>query len=145
MRVALVRCAIDVPALLAEVGDEGSGATTLFLGTVRNVNDARAVTGIDYSAYESMAVREMTRIAAEAAERFGTRHIAMEHRLGFLALAEVSIAIAVSHPRRAPAMEASRYLIEEVKKRVPIWKREHYADGSREWVDPTRVAAEVRP
>lgn len=145
MRVGLVRAPIDAGALLAEVSDEGSGATTLFLGTVRNVNDGRDVTGIDYSAYDTMAVREMTRIAAEACERFGTPHLVMEHRLGYLSLAEVSIAIAVSHPRRAPAMDAARYVIEEVKKRVPIWKREHYADGTREWVDPTRVTAEVQP
>jgi len=143
MRVALVHAPIDVSALLAEVSDAGAGATTLFLGTVREVNDGRAVTGIDYSAYDAMAVREMTRIVEEAVTRYGTPHIVMEHRLGFLALTEVSIAIAVSHARRAPAMDAARYVIEEVKKRVPIWKREHYVDGTREWVDPTRQAVQV--
>lgn len=94
--------------------------------------------GIDYSAYASMAQREMELIAREASERFGTPHIVMEHRIGYLALTDVSIAIAVSHARRTPAMDAVRYAIEEVKKRVPIWKREHYIDGTREWVDPTR-------
>lgn len=143
MRVALVHAPIDVSALLAEVSDTGAGATTLFLGTVRDVNDGREVTGIDYSAYDAMAVREMTRIVEEAVTRFGTPHIVMEHRLGFLALTEASIAIAVSHARRAPAMDAARYVIEEVKKRVPIWKREHYVDGTREWVDPTRHAFQV--
>jgi molybdopterin synthase catalytic subunit len=144
MRVALVQAPIDAGALLAEVSDQGSGATSLFLGTVRDVNDGRTVTGIDYSAYDAMAVREMTRVVSEAAERFGTPHIVVEHRVGFLTLADVSIAIAVSHARRAPAMDAARYVIEEIKKRVPIWKREHYVDGTREWVDPTRTAAEVR-
>lgn len=144
MRVALVQAPIDAGALLAEVSDQGSGATSLFLGTVRDVNDGRTVTGIDYSAYDAMAVREMTRVVSEAAERFGTPHIVVEHRVGFLALTDVSIAIAVSHARRAPAMDAARYVIEEIKKRVPIWKREHYVDGTREWVDPTRPAAEVR-
>jgi molybdopterin synthase catalytic subunit len=143
MRVALVREPIDPSALLAEVSDAASGATTLFLGTVRDVNEGRAVTGIDYSAYDAMAVRELTRIVEEAVERFGSSHVVVEHRLGFLALREVSIAIVVSHPRRAPAMDAARFVIEEVKKRVPIWKREHYVDGTREWVDPTRTAMEV--
>jgi molybdopterin synthase catalytic subunit len=143
MRVALVQTPIDVPALIAEVSAASSGATTLFLGTVREVNDARRVQGIDYSAYETMAQREMETIAREAVERFGTPHVVVVHRVGYLALTEVSIAIAVSHPRRTPAMDAARYVIEEVKKRVPIWKREHYADGTREWVDPTRAHVET--
>lgn len=145
MRIALVQRPIDVAALLAEVSSASSGATTLFLGTVRDVNEGRAVSGIDYSAYDTMAVREMQRIAAEAMERFGTPHIVLEHRVGFLALTDVSIAIAVSHARRAPAMDASRFVIEEVKRRVPIWKREHYADGTREWVDPSGAPMEVQP
>ncbi len=144
MRVALVRAPIDVATLLAEVSASSSGATSLFLGTVREVNDGRAVEGIDYSAYEAMALREMEAIAREACERFDTPHVVMEHRIGYLALTDASIAIAVSHPRRAPAMDATRYVIEEVKKRVPIWKREHYVDGTREWVDPTRPHQEAQ-
>lgn len=138
MRTALVTEPIDHAALVAEVASEASGATTLFLGTVRDVNDGRAVVGIDYTAYETMAARELAKIASEAVARFGTEHVVVEHRLGTLGLLEVSVAIAVSHPRRAPAMDASRYIIEQLKQRVPIWKREHYADGTREWVDPTR-------
>jgi molybdopterin synthase catalytic subunit len=69
----------------------------------------------------------------------------VEHRLGTLGLGEASVAIAVAHPRRAPAYEASRYVIEELKRRVPVWKREHYADGTRDWVDPTRRPAQVTP
>lgn len=143
MRVALVTTPIDAATLVAEVSSASSGATTLFVGTVRDVNDGREVRGIDYSAYEAMALKEMEAIASEAVGRFGTPHVVMEHRLGYLALREASIAIVVSHPRRAPAMDAARYLIEEVKKRVPIWKREHYADGTREWVDPTRAHEEA--
>jgi molybdopterin synthase catalytic subunit len=144
MRVALVPGPIEIPALLAEVSSVSSGATTLFLGTVRAVNEGRAVEGIDYSAYEGMARRELETIAREAVERFGTPHVVVVHRLGFLSLGDASIAIVVSHARRSPAMDAARYVIEEVKKRVPIWKREHYADGTREWVDPTRAHAESR-
>jgi molybdopterin synthase catalytic subunit len=140
MRTALVERPIDPAQLLAEVAADGSGATSLFLGTVRDVNDGRAVTGIEYSAYARMAEAELHRIAGEAVERFATDRIAVEHRLGELGLGEVSVAIAVSHARRAPALEASRFIIEELKRRVPIWKREHYADGTREWVDPTAPA-----
>jgi molybdopterin synthase catalytic subunit len=77
---------------------------------------------------------------AEAVARFDTERIAVEHRIGSLKLGEASIVIAVSHARRAPAMDAQRFLIEEIKKRVPVWKREHYADGTREWVDPTATS-----
>ncbi len=135
MRTGLVDRPLDPTALLAEVADVGSGASTLFVGTVRRTNQGRAVTGIDYSAYEPMAAAEMQRIAEEAVARFGTSQVVIEHRLGTLRLGEASIAIAVSHERRAAAMDAQRYIIEEFKARVPIWKREHYADGERAWVD----------
>lgn len=143
MRSALVKSAIDVNALLSEVSSDGCGASTLFVGTVRNVNDGKQVNGIEYTAYDSMAEAEMRRIVSEAASRFETDHIALEHRLGYLELGEASVAIAVAHPRRTPALDASRFIIEELKRRVPIWKREHYVDGTRDWVDPTRISAEA--
>ena len=131
----LTREPIDPAALVREVAGPANGAILLFLGVVRDVNDGRAVTGIDYSAYESMAEREMRDIVGEAAERFGTGDLVIEHRLGELALEEASVGIAVAHPRRGGAYEVSRWLIEELKRRVPIWKREQYVDGTREWVD----------
>jgi len=137
MRSAIVEHPLDPTALLAEVASTVSGASTLFVGTVRRVNDGRDVVGIDYSAYNAMAARELADIVAEAVAQFGTEQIAVEHRIGSLTLGEASIVIAVSHARRAAAMDAQRYLIEEIKKRVPIWKREHYVDGAREWVGIT--------
>ena len=134
MRSAIVSRPLDPAALLAEVSGSSNGASILFVGTVRNVNDGRAVTGIDYAAYLPMAERELAAIVAEAAERVDTTHIAVEHRLGRLALMEASVVIAVAHPHRAAAFDASRYIIEELKRRVPIWKREEYVDGTREWV-----------
>lgn len=142
MRTAIVDHPLDPTALLAEVASTESGASTLFVGTVRRVNDGKDVTGIDYSAYGAMAEAEMAAIVTEAAARFGTERIVVEHRVGTLTLGEASIIIAVSHARRAAAMEAQRYVIEEVKRRVPVWKREHYADGTREWVDPTTTVTE---
>jgi molybdopterin synthase catalytic subunit len=134
MRVALVDRSIDVSALIAEVGDDSCGAATVFLGCVRNVNDGRTVTGIEYSAYRSMAEREMTAIAHEAAERFAVTRLIMEHRLGTLGRGDVSVAIVAAHPHRAPALDAMSFAIEQLKRRVPIWKLELYVDGTREWV-----------
>lgn len=145
MRAAIVDHPLDPATLLAEVADVGSGASTLFLGTVRRSNQGRAVTGIDYTAYEPMALREMDAILREAAETFGSQNIVVEHRLGTLSLGEASIAIAVSHERRAAAMDAQRYVIEQIKLRVPIWKREHYVDGDRAWVDNLGGAVAVEP
>jgi len=135
MRAALTTAPIDVSALLAEVTAGSNGATALFLGTVRASNEGREVTGIEYSAYEEMAPREMSAILDEASRRFGIQHAAVEHRVGTLAVEDVSIAVAVAAPHRAPAMDALRFIVDETKRRAPIWKLEHYSDGTREWVN----------
>jgi molybdopterin synthase catalytic subunit len=145
MRAALVRRPIDPAALLAEVQRACNGASVLFVGTVRDVNDGRAVTGMEYTAYETMAERELGRIADEAARRFASDDLVVEHRVGSLEIGEVSVAIVAAHPHRARAFDAARYVIEELKRRVPIWKLEHYVDGTREWVDPTGKPADVIP
>jgi molybdopterin synthase catalytic subunit len=137
VRAAIVDRPIDAALLLSEVAGPANGATVLFVGTVRNVNAGKSVTGIDYAAYEGMAARELSDIVSAACERFGTRNVVVEHRTGTLGLGEASVVIAVGHARRKQAYEASRWVIEEIKRRVPIWKREHYEDGTREWVDPT--------
>ena len=134
MRVALVDRPIDVVALIREATDDSCGASTTFLGTVREVNEGRAVTGIEYSAYRSMAEREMSAIGTEAAEQFGVTRLVIEHRLGTLGLGDVSVAVVAAHAHRAPSLDATRYVIEQLKRRVPIWKLEHYTDGAREWV-----------
>jgi molybdopterin synthase catalytic subunit len=137
----LVSSPIETTALLREVADGGFGAATLFLGTVRDTNDGKPVTGIEYAAYEAMARSELARIAEEAADRFGIGAVVVEHRLGYLSVGEASIAIVCADAHRSPTMDGTRYIIEQVKRRVPIWKREHYRDGTREWVDPTRTEA----
>jgi molybdopterin synthase catalytic subunit len=125
------------------VAGDGRGAISIFLGTVRNTNEGRAVDGIDYSAYGAMAVAEMNRIIVEAGVRFPGVEVALEHRTGTLKVGDVSVAIACAHAHRSPALDATRYVIEELKKRVPIWKREHYLDGTSEWVDPSGHRVEV--
>ena len=142
---ALVRTPIDPIAVIRTVSSPGNGAVLLFLGAVRQVNEGRDVTGIDYAAYEAMAQRELEAIVTEASAKFGTPDVAVQHRLGELGVEEVSVAIAVGHPHRDGAYSVSRFVIEELKRRVPIWKREHYTDGTREWVDPTGKASAGAP
>lgn len=131
MRTAIVDDPIDPAALLREVSRPANGAALLFVGTVRDISDGRAVDGIDYTAYRPMAERELRAIVMEAGKAFGAHDIVVEHRIGSLLLEDVSVAIAVATPHRAMAYEASRFVIEELKKRVPIWKSERYVTESR--------------
>jgi molybdopterin synthase catalytic subunit len=134
VRSRIVERPLDIAALVAEVADAACGATVVFVGTVRDMNDGRSVTGIEYTAYAEMAERELGAIAEEVARRFAPLRVAVEHRIGELDIGDASVAIAVAHAHRAPAIDGMRYVIEELKRRVPIWKREHYVDGAREWV-----------
>jgi len=136
-RAAIVTREIDVAVLIAEVQSSDFGAVSVFAGTVRDVNDGRSVTAIDYSAYTSMAESELAMIIAEAQDRFGVSAVVVEHRVGALAIGDVSVAIVAAHAHRAPALDCTRFVIDQIKQRVPIWKREHYTDGTREWIDPT--------
>ena len=140
IRSAIVNREIDVSALVSEVRADDIGAVSVFVGTVREVNEGRTVLGLEYEAYQAMAERELTTIVTEAAEKFAVDAIVAEHRVGELKVGDVSVVIASAHAHRAGAMDCTRFVIEEIKKRVPIWKREYYADGTREWVDPTARA-----
>jgi molybdopterin synthase catalytic subunit len=135
---------IDAARVLGDTLSPADGAALLFWGVVREQNEGRAVTQLEYHAYEAMAEKEMLRIADEARERWGTGDIRVVHRVGLLRVGEASIAIAVAAPHRGEAYEASRYVIEQVKQRVPVWKREGYVEGDREWVPGFTPAAEPR-
>ena len=137
MRAVVQADPIDPERVLAHVGSDEDGAVLLFLGVVRNHADGRSVRGMHYEAYEAMASGVLREIADEAAEKLGTDRISVVHRTGELAIGEVSVAIAVSSPHRAESYEASRYVIEEIKKRLPVWKKERYADGDASWVEGT--------
>jgi molybdopterin synthase catalytic subunit len=134
MRSGITTAPIDSASLLREVSAPHNGATVLFEGVVREQNEGRTVTGIEYAAYRSMAERELTRIVQECCAQFDTADLIAVHRIGRLDIGEASVVIAAAHPHRAQAYEASRYIIEQIKLRLPIWKREEYADGTREWV-----------
>jgi len=133
----IVRDPIDPGGVLDQVGAREDGATLLFLGVVRDHAEGRSVRGMRYDAYEEMAADVIREIAAEAAERLGTDRVAVVHRVGELEIGEASVAIAVSSPHRKEAYEASRYVIEEIKRRLPVWKKEHYLDGDAAWVEGT--------
>lgn len=125
---------IDPGAVLSDLVSDTDGAGILFVGTVRNHNDGREVGHLDYQAYPPMAESTLREIVAEARARWQTGRMAVTHRYGRLEIGDVSVAIAVAAPHRGDAYAASRYIIEELKKRVPIWKREGYLTGESEWL-----------
>lgn len=134
-RAWITRERIDPAVVLSLVSADEDGAAVLFLGKVRDHNDGRPVSGMRYDAYGAMAEKVLAEIAAEAAARLGTDRLAVVHRVGELAIGEVSVAIGTSSPHRAEAFDAARFVIEEIKKRVPIWKKEHYTAGGSEWLE----------
>ena len=134
-RAGIVTQPIDVDAIMDEVRTAQNGAVATFLGTVRDISAGRSVTGLEYSAYTEMATREMDAILREAVAISTGAEVVAVHRIGDLSVGEVCVMIAVAHAHRGPAFDACRYVIEEIKKRVPIWKRERYTDGSSEWVN----------
>ena len=141
--VAVTADPIEASALLARVGDAADGAQLLFLGTVRDHNDGRPVRGVLYETYQAMAEEVLEQVAEEAAAQLRGGSLAVVHRVGELAIGEVSVAIAVSSPHRAEAYQASRYVIEEIKKRLPVWKQERYLDGDQRWLPGHDPAAEA--
>ncbi len=126
---------IDVGQLLADVASAGVGATVAFLGTVRRSAEDGAIEAIEYSAYDAMAEAEFERIVAEALDRWPQARVALRHRVGLVPLGEASVAIVTAAPHRADAYAASRFLIEETKRRAPIWKKERLVSGQSRWVE----------
>ncbi|HET8623329.1 MAG TPA: molybdenum cofactor biosynthesis protein MoaE [Gemmatimonadales bacterium] len=133
----LTTAPLDLSRLVAEVTAPARGGIACFLGVVRDHHGGRSVASLEYSAYEPMAEIECRRIVAEARARWHAE-VALEHRVGQLAIGDAAVAIAAAAPHRDAAFAACRYVIEEVKRRVPIWKRERFADGTEGWVDPTQ-------
>jgi len=128
--VALTRAAIETEGLLAEAKSGEDGAVVVFDGIVRNNTRGRRTLHLDYEAYEEMAEKQMRDLAEEARRRFGVRHATIVHRLGRIEIGETSVLIVVASAHRAQAFDACRWLIDTLKKTVPIWKRETFADGA---------------
>ncbi len=127
--------AIDPRHALQHVRSDADGAVVMFSGVVRDHDQGRTVVGLRYEAYEDMATEALSRICEDVASQFPIGDIAVVHRVGDLSVGDVSVVIAVSAPHRDAAYKASREVIERLKREVPIWKRERYADGDEEWLD----------
>ncbi|MGH8945740.1 MAG: molybdenum cofactor biosynthesis protein MoaE [Acidimicrobiia bacterium] len=123
---------IEFSALLAEVSRDASGATVLFLGTVRDHSDGKeGVTHLEYEVYGGVVEEKIAKIVAEAAGKWPVLAVAVEHREGVVAVGEASVAVAVSSAHRADAFEAARFVIDELKARAPIWKKEFWPGGAK--------------
>ncbi len=146
--VRLQREAIDAQALVAQVKQDEAGAVVVFDGIVRNHTRGRRTLFLDYEAYEAMALAQMRTLVGEARQRFAVREIALVHRVGRLQIGETSVLIVVASAHRAQAFEACRWVIDTLKKTVPIWKKEWFEDGAV-WADgepfPAEIAAHAPP
>ena len=132
--------ALDVVALRTSLADPACGGFACFEGWVRNSHEGQQVLRLEYEAFAALAQREGERILAEASQRFGVPHVACAHRTGLLGLGEVAVWVGAAAPHRDEAFRACRYVIDEVKHRLPIWKKEHYVGGDSGWVNCERCA-----
>ena len=134
VRIAISRVPLDVGAAYAEVGRPGAGAIAVFVGTVRDHSPGRSgVTHLDYEAFEDRVTEVIGAVVDEAVERWPILAGVVEHRVGRVSVGEPAVVVAVATAHRDAAFEAARYLIDEVKARAPLWKKEHWPGGA-EWV-----------
>ena len=142
MSFRFTQTAIDTEAARRELQDFGAGGYVSFEGWVRDQNEGQEVTRLEYEAFQDLAVKEGNRIVAEALRRFPVKRALCIHRVGSLGLGEMAVWVGVSSAHRGEAFDACRFIIDEVKHRVPIWKKEHYRNGNSGWVNCERCAAE---
>ncbi len=141
--VRIVREPIVAESVISGVKMPQDGAAVVFDGIVRNHTQGRRTLFLEYEAYEAMALKQMQGLAEEARSRFGVRQVALVHRLGRLEIGETSVLIVVASAHRGPAFEACRWIIDTLKKTVPIWKREYFEDGAV-WADGEPFPEEIR-
>jgi molybdopterin synthase catalytic subunit len=141
MRFRFAHQPIDTAAARRELIDAGAGGFVSFEGWVRDFNEGQAVLRLEYEAFEALALTEGERVLAEACARFPIKHALCIHRVGSLELTDLAVWVGVSSVHRGEAFEACRYIIDEVKHRLPIWKKEHYRNGDSGWVNCERCAA----
>ncbi len=132
----LSRDPVEVAELITAVQSARDGAIATFLGVIRDHHDGKSVTELEYTGYEPMAQTVAAAVVAEAESRWPVR-VGLRHRLGRLVIGDVAVAVVVAGAHRDEAFAACRFVVDEVKRRVPIWKRERYPDGTEAWVDPT--------
>jgi molybdopterin synthase catalytic subunit len=131
--VALTLNPIDIEAVIAKLITPASGGVNVFIGTTRNHSHGREVTLLEYEAFEPMAIELMADLERRAREQWPLHGVVLVHRLGKVSIGEASVVVGVSASHRKEAFEACRFLIDSLKKEVPVWKREHFADGTVEW------------
>jgi molybdopterin synthase catalytic subunit len=142
MNFRFTQTAIDTDQARRELQDLGAGGYASFEGWVRDHNEGQEVTALEYEAFQELAVKEGDRIVVEALRRFPVKHALCIHRVGSLGLGEMAVWVGVSSAHRGEAFDACRFIIDEVKHRLPIWKKEHYRNGDSGWVNCERCAAE---
>ena len=133
--VAIVEGPLDIEEIRASVTDPRAGAVVLFEGCARDHHDGRAVEELGYEAFAPMAERELAGLRNTAIERFGLCRCTIHHRIGSVPLTETAVAVATSAAHRRPAFEAAMWIMDTIKERVPVWKRERYAEGGESWVE----------
>jgi molybdopterin synthase catalytic subunit len=141
MRFRFTQSAIDTHSARRELLDLGAGGYVSFEGWVRDNNGGLEVTRLEYEAFQELSLKEGERILAEALRRFPLKHALCIHRLGPLQLSDMAVWVGVSSAHRGEAFDACRFIIDEVKHRLPIWKKEHYRSGDSGWVNCERCAA----
>ena len=134
--IEIVEHPIDAQALLAAVQQDRAGAAVLFLGTTRQFTDGRETVRLDYECYQEMALKKLSELREQAMEKWPLEACGIVHRVGTVPVGEASVAIAVATPHRTEAFDAAKWIIDTLKQVVPIWKRENFSDGSKEWVHP---------
>jgi molybdopterin synthase catalytic subunit len=141
MRFRFTSTPIDIMSGQRELKDLGAGGFVSFEGWVRDLNEGLEVVRLEYEAFQELALKEGERIVADAMRRFPVKHALCIHRVGTLDLGDLAVWVAVSSAHRGEAFDACRFIIDEVKHRVPIWKKEHYRNGNSGWVNCERCAA----
>jgi molybdopterin synthase catalytic subunit len=133
--IRIVEGPLDAPGLREAMADPHAGALVLFEGRARDHHEGRPVLQLAYEAYAPMAVKELAKLRERAIERFGLTRCAIHHRLGPVALTEAAVVVATASAHRAEAFQAAAWIMDEIKRFIPIWKRETYKDGSQAWVE----------
>ena len=138
--IKITNSSIDPEQLRKDLFDDRAGAYCSFEGWIRNENEGQSVLRLEYEAYEPLALTEGEKVVTEALQQFPYLHAHCVHRTGMLEIGECAVWVGVSSPHRDEAFQACRYIIDQIKVRLPIWKKEHYADGHSGWVNCERCA-----
>ena len=143
--IEITNSKIDTNRVLESVTSVNAGASVLFVGTTRQMTKGRETLKLDYECYEMMAIKKMRQLRDRAIEKWPIEKCSIVHRIGAVELGEASIAVAVSTPHRVASFDAAQWLVDTLKKEVPIWKREYWSDGTEEWVHPNDAVLKNPP